>query len=152
MSHDELPPDELRDTDALDERTPLVDPGSLPRFGKRGDARREPAIVDEQPVGVMRGHVTITPIRRLDRGVYFEVGAEWGPNADESDVAGLFGLPAHRVVDAVAVDEEEGARKIARAAIEQLHNAASSDPHAGDAPAVNLPAIAARLGVALLRQ
>jgi hypothetical protein len=132
----------------MPDRPPLADPGSTPRILYRGQATREPALYDQQPIGPLHGHVTVTPIRRLDRSVFFEVTAAWGPNPDGSDVRGYAGLPSRRVNDGVYATTEEAAVAVARAAVDELRAATSSDPHAG-APTLDLPAIARRLGVEL---
>jgi hypothetical protein len=130
----------------MPDKPPLADPGSTPRILYRGQATREPALFDEQPIGPLRGRVTVTPIRRLDRSMFFEVAAAWGPNPDGSDVRGYAGLPSHRVNDGLYATTQDGAVAVARTAVDELRAATSSDPHAG-APTIDLPRIARRLGV-----
>jgi hypothetical protein len=124
----------------------LADPGSTPRFAYRGTAKLDPPLVDEQPIGPLRGHVTVVPVVRLDRRPYFTVSAEWGPNPDGSPVPGLFNHPAHHVADMAAVGTEVDARRLARAAIDQLRTPPT------DRPALDLIALARRLVVPLLKQ
>jgi hypothetical protein len=42
-----------------------------------GDVRREPAILDHQPIGPWRGRVRITPLLGVGDTATFEVRAEW---------------------------------------------------------------------------
>lgn len=129
--------------------TPLVDPGSLPRLPYAASAKRERPLIDWQPIGPLAGHVTVTPITRHDRRGWFELQAAWGPNPDGTDVAGLGGTPTHRVTDILTVRDEHDARRLAGAAREQLAGATSQDPHTDREPAIDLTAIARRLGVEL---
>jgi hypothetical protein len=98
----------------------LADPAATPRFGYDGNASREKPLIDEQPIGPMRGRVTVTPVKLLDRRIYFEVAAEWGPYPDGRPVIGILGGPAHHVADAAAIATEHHARRLAHLAIEQL--------------------------------
>jgi hypothetical protein len=98
----------------------LSDPAAAPRFGYDGNASREKPLLDEQPIGPMRGRVTVTPVKLLDRRVWFEVAAEWGPYADGAPVIGILGDPTNHVADSVAIANEQHARRLAYTAIEQL--------------------------------
>lgn len=136
-----------------DEPVRLVEPGASPRIAKGGEAKREPAVWHEGPVGPMHGDVEIVPVRRRklarksggDSDVYFEIVVRWGPC--DRPVPGLTGLPSHAVIDVAAVDDYDGAQKIARAAVDRLRA-----PESWSRPPVELFLLARDLGVPLIRQ
>jgi hypothetical protein len=151
-----LPRDGLAETRELPDGTPLVDPGSRPRKPHRADATRERPLFEREGLGRLAGHVAVTPVRRHDGRVYFEVVAEWGPDVDGRDVIGLAGLPSHHVVDTFATNSSEGALALGRMAADRLSAAAPVDPYALDRagpprPALDLPTVAKLLGVELYR-
>jgi hypothetical protein len=134
------------------ERVTLGDPGASPRFAKQGEATRENVAWHEGPIGPMRAEVTVTPIRRRDRAVYFEVIAEWGPGPNGEDVPGLSGLPTRHVVDTAAVDDYQAAQRLARRAVDLLRDPEPYKPGQHNRAAIELPRAARELGIPLLRQ
>jgi hypothetical protein len=99
------------------------DPAKLPAgMGYRGDARREPALIDHQPIGPWRARVQLTPLLGVRERAVFEVAVGWehGPpllifaehwSPDDGHQAAS---------DTVVVDELELARAVALEAEDRL--------------------------------
>jgi hypothetical protein len=109
----------------------IWDSAKLPAgMGYRGDVRREPAIIDHQPIGPWRGRVRVTPLLGVRDAPVFEVSVQWeaGPPllvfAEHWDPAVD---PRQAASDVVALDELELARAVALEAEDHLRDGVRFD-------------------------
>jgi hypothetical protein len=122
----------------------LSDPGSSPRFPKRGEARREMPIYSREQFGPWKCDVHVTPITGMRRGYpVFEVRCAWehGPALDDSlgpaPPTGMAGVDVF-YVDRQAPDLQLTATQASDLAIE-LARRATHALHSGYKP--DLPAL-----------
>jgi hypothetical protein len=93
-----------------------------------GNVRREPAILDHQPIGPWRGRVRITPLLGVRDTTTFEVRAEWEAGPPLLCMGEHWtGEPRQAAADIAHVDDVELARAVALEAEDLLRDGVRFD-------------------------